>query len=244
MGKIHQLRQPGQQFLCFLFCRLSSYSKRPVDTGNQKSVPAKEWKNEYFDQLIENHTQSPETLFYRLTNILPEYFGIKDLFYLCFVKRKNSDKIDILKELHLNRQQAPHANTTNEHYCRRWIAIKNMLNLSDSKSLTSVQISEYENTGLHYLVISTSQKNPFADGNNRSYCLGILLNPETTKQLKFLKNVSRENVGITCESCSVKDCEVRQTPAIKLEKQELNESIQHSVEEKLKEMKSVSFIPD
>ncbi|HAY3561406.1 TPA: helix-turn-helix domain-containing protein [Elizabethkingia meningoseptica] len=204
----------------------------------------KEWKNEYFDQLIENHTQSPETLFYRLTNILPEYFGIKDLFYLCFVKRKNSDKIDILKELHLNRQQAPHANTTNEHYCRRWIAIKNMLNLSDSKSLTSVQISEYENTGLHYLVISTSQKNPFADGNNRSYCLGILLNPETTKQLKFLKNVSRENVGITCESCSVKDCEVRQASAIKLEKQELNESIQLSVEEKLKEMKSVSFIPD
>ena len=200
----------------------------------------KEWNNEKFDHLIENYTQSPETLFYRLTNILPEFFGMKDIFYLCFVKRKNGDKIDILKELHLNRHQAPHANTTNEHYCRRWIAIKNMQNLSDSKSLTAIQISEYKNSGLNYLVISTSQKNPFADGNNRSYCLGILLNPETTKQIKFLKNISRESVGVTCESCSIKDCEVRQAPAIKLEKQELNEKIQFSVEKKLREMKNKS----
>ncbi|NAW50502.1 helix-turn-helix domain-containing protein [Elizabethkingia argentiflava] len=201
----------------------------------------KEWSNEYFDYLIERNTQSPETLFYRLTNILPEYFGMKDIFYICFVKSRNQDKIDIHKELHLNRRQAPHANTAKEHYCRRWIAIKNMQNLFHSKRLTSIQISEYENSGLNYLVISTSQRDPFSDGNNRSYCLGILLDPETTKQIKFLKNIPRENVGVTCECCSIKDCEVRQIAPLKLEKRALNEEIQLSVEEKLKQLKNRIF---
>ena len=87
---------------------------------------SKEWEPKVFDQLIQEFTNSPETFYYRLTNILPPELGIKDLFYLCFTKKKNSDKIQILKELHLNQQQAPHANATNEHYCRRWIAVKNL----------------------------------------------------------------------------------------------------------------------
>ncbi len=53
----------------------------------------------------------PETFYYRLTDITLLEFGIKDLFYLCFVKKKDTDKIQILKELHLDQQQAPHANS-------------------------------------------------------------------------------------------------------------------------------------
>ena len=77
---------------------------------------SEDWEPENFENLIEEFTNSPETFYYRLTNILPQEHGIKDLFYLCFTKKKNSDKLEILKELHLNQQQAPHANATNEHY--------------------------------------------------------------------------------------------------------------------------------
>ena len=61
-----------------------------------------DWNPKKFEKLIEDFTNSPETFYYRLTNILPADLGIKDLFYLCFTKKKNSDKIQILKELHLN----------------------------------------------------------------------------------------------------------------------------------------------
>ena len=120
-----------------------------------------EWNPTLFENLIEGFTNSPETFYYRLTNILPQELGIKDLFYLCFTKKKNTDKIQILKELHLNQQQAPHANATSEHYCRRWIAVKNLSNLKENEKLTDAQISHYKDTGLSYLVISTSQRNPF-----------------------------------------------------------------------------------
>ena len=190
------------------------------------------WEPEYFEQLTAEFTDSPETFYYRLTNILPQDLGIKDLFYLCFTKKKNSDEVQILKELHLNQQQAPHANATSEHYCRRWIAVKNLYNLAENETLTASQFSHYKDTGLTYLVISTSQKNPFSDGTNRSYCLGILLNSSSAKKIGFLKseNIKTINVGVTCESCSILDCEVRQAPPERLEKEMLNQNMLKSVQ--------------
>ncbi|PKF74202.1 helix-turn-helix domain-containing protein [Chryseobacterium sp. PMSZPI] len=195
------------------------------------------WKPKSFEDLIDSFTHSPETFYYRLTNILSAEMGIKDLFYLCLVKKKNSDKIQILKELHLNHQQAPHANATNEHYCRRWIAVKNLHYLKENETLTDAQISHYKDQGISYLVISTSQKNPFSDGSNRSYCLGILLNTQTIKKISFIKSPSLEtiNVGVTCESCSIADCEVRQASPVRLEKEHFNLSMKNSIEKIRKE---------
>ncbi|WP_083996818.1 helix-turn-helix domain-containing protein [Chryseobacterium sp. BLS98] len=190
------------------------------------------WEPKSFEELIENFTDSPETFYYRLTNLLSSELGIKDLFYLCLVKKKNSDKIQILKELHLNHQQAPHANATNEHYCRRWIAVKNLHHLKENETLTDAQISHYKDQGVSYLVISTSQRNPFSDGSNRSYCLGILLNTQTIKKIGFVKSTTLKtiNVGVTCESCSIPDCEVRQAPPVRLEKEYFNLSMKNAIE--------------
>ncbi|WP_313089911.1 helix-turn-helix domain-containing protein [Chryseobacterium flavum] len=197
-----------------------------------------QWEAYNFEGLINNFTNSPETFYYRLTNILSAEMGIKDLFYLCLVKKKNSEKIQILKELHLNHQQAPHANATNEHYCRRWIAVKNLHHLKENETLTDAQISHYKDQGISYLVISTSQKNPFSDGSNRSYCLGILLNTQTIKRISFIKSHSLKtiNVGVTCESCSIADCEVRQAPPVRLEKEHFNLNMKNSIEKIRKDL--------
>lgn len=208
-------------------------SKQKITEDIQQFLKKDQWNSEDFKNLIQNHTHSPETFYYRLTNILSTELGIKDSFYLCLVKKENSDKIQILKELHLNHQQAPHANATNEHYCRRWVAIKNLDKLQENESLTHAQISHYKDLGLSYLVISTSQKNPFSDGSNRSYCLGILINQAILKKINFIKSPSLKtiNVGVTCESCSIADCEVRQVPPIRLEKEHFNQNMKIAIEE-------------
>ena len=191
----------------------------------------KNWDAEKFEILLNEFTNSPETFYYRMTNLLSSELGIKDLFYLCFTKKKDSDQIQIIKELHLNHQQTPHAKANNEHYCRRWIAIKNLVNIKNNETLTGAQISHYKDSGLSYLVISTSQKNPFSDGTNRSYCLGILLNPNSLKKINFAKSesVKTENVGVTCETCSILNCDVRQTPPIRLEKEIFNEEMKSGI---------------
>ncbi|MGG7436474.1 helix-turn-helix domain-containing protein [Chryseobacterium arthrosphaerae] len=207
-------------------------SKEPVIEKTSAFFRQNSWEPKDFENLINSFTHSPETFYYRLTNVLSAEMGIKDLFYLCLVKKNGSDKIQILKELHLNHQQAPHANATNEHYCRRWIAVKNLHHLKENETLTDAQISHYKDQGISYLVISTSQKNPFSDGSNRSYCLGILLNPQTIKKISFIKSPSLKtiNVGVTCESCSIADCEVREAPPVRLEKEHFNLSMKSAIE--------------
>lgn len=189
------------------------------------------WQPQNFDKLIKSFTDSPETFYYRLTNVLPQDFGIKDVFYLCFTKKKGSDRIDLIKELHLNHQQAPHANAINEHYCRRWIAIKNLTALKADEQITDAQISHYIDSGVSYLVLSTSEKNPFSDGTNRSYCLGILLNSASLKKMSFTKSdsIKTVNVGVTCEYCSIPDCEVRQAPPRRLEKEHFYEEMKAAI---------------
>ncbi|AZA77789.1 XRE family transcriptional regulator [Chryseobacterium sp. G0186] len=212
-------------------------SKEPAIEKTAEFFQQNNWNPKSFESLINTFTHSPETFYYRLTNILSAEMGIKDLFYLCLVKKKGSDKIQILKELHLNHQQAPHANAMNEHYCQRWIAVKNLHDLKENETLTDAQISHYKDQGISYLVISTSQRNPFSDGSNRSYCLGILLNSQTIKKIGFVKSPSLKtiNVGVTCESCSIADCEIRQAPAVRLEKEHFNSSMKNSIEKIRKE---------
>lgn len=196
------------------------------------------WNADEFDALVNQFTNSPETFYHRLTNVLSSEFGIKDVFYLCFVKKKNSPDINILKELHLNHKQAPHANSINEHYCRRWVAIRNLENLKENEKVTEAQISHYKDLGLSYLVISTSQKNPFSDGSNRSYCLGILLNQNSLKKINFAKSetIKIVQVGVTCQTCSIKNCKQRMAPPIRLEKEAFNSDMKKNIQIKRKEV--------
>jgi predicted transcriptional regulator len=110
--------------------------------------------------------------------------------------------------------------------------------LKENETLTSAQISHYKDSGLSYLVLSTSHKNPFSDGTNRSYCIGILLNSNSLKKIKFAKNssVKSEYVGVTCETCNINDCDARKTPPIRLEKENFNESMKKSIAKIRKEM--------
>lgn len=190
------------------------------------------FEKEKFQSLIQRFTNSPETFYYRLTNLLSNDFLIKDVFYLCFTKKKNTSKIQILKEIHLNQRQAPHANSTSEHYCRRWIAIGNLIGLKENEKLTDAQISHYKDSGQGYLVFSTSEKNPFSDGTNRSYCLGIKLDTSSIKKIKFAKSnsLNTRDVGVTCESCSIADCKERVAPPTRLDKEQFHEEMRRAIE--------------
>ena len=103
---------------------------------------------------------------------------------------------------------------------------------SENEKLTDAQISHYKDSGLTYLVISMSHRNLFSDGTNRSYCVGILLNSTSLKKIKFAKSdqIKTVNVGVTCEFCSIPDCEVRQAPPLRLEKELFNENMKISIE--------------
>lgn len=198
-----------------------------------------DWKPLKLHRIINKFNCSQETFYQRLTNILPKYFSIKNLFFLRFTHKENSPEFRLSKELHITQQQAPHANKSNDHYCRRWISINTIQNLEKSsrKRVTfGIQISSYENSNSEYLVLSSATPDPFKSEINRSVTIGMLLSPHLKKKLNFLKEdtFTKRTVGVTCETCSVKNCKERVAEPIKLEKQNRYKEISDTVDKIIK----------
>ncbi|WP_299890476.1 helix-turn-helix domain-containing protein [uncultured Lacinutrix sp.] len=188
-----------------------------------------------FLKVLGNFNASPESFYQRLTNILPKSFNIQNLFFLRFTHKADTNKFYLKKELHLSHQHSPHANETDEHYCRRWVSLKVLNDISKSKKEHEfdIQISNYQQDGMRYLILSSATKDPFKENHYRSISVGLLINKQLKRKINFIEdaNIKTETVGVTCERCTIKDCKVRQAPAVTLDKAEKNKKIEMIVEE-------------
>lgn len=193
------------------------------------------WQPIQLHKIIRSYNCSDETFYQRLTNILPRHFNIKNLFFLRFTHKEGSPVHRLSKELHITQQQSPHANRNNEHYCRRWIAIKTIQDLEvseEKKSAYGIQISSYENSQKEYLVLSAATADPFKEKINRSVSIGMLLSPHLKRKLHFFDEDTfiKKTVGITCETCAVQNCNERVAEPYILMKQSRNKEIENTVE--------------
>ncbi|MFT4847795.1 MAG: transcriptional regulator with XRE-family HTH domain, partial [Sediminicola sp.] len=141
----------------------------------------------FLDALV-TFNASPESFYQRLTNILPKAFNIQNLFFLRFTHKAESNEFHLKKELHLSHDHSPHANETNEHYCRRWVSLKVLKDISKSKNEHEfdIQISNYQDDGMMYLVLSSATKDPFKINHYRSISIGLQMNKQLQRRLNFL----------------------------------------------------------
>ena len=106
--------------------------------------------------------------------------------------------------------------------------------ISNSKSehVFDMQISNYENDGMKYLVLSSATKDPFRDNQYRSISVGLLINKQLQRKLNFLNDpkIKSKNVGVTCERCAIMDCEVREVAPVFLNKKAKNEKLESIVQ--------------
>ena len=85
-----------------------------------------------------------------------------------------------------------------------------------------VQISHYPADGMSYLIFSSATVDPFKKDEYRSVSLGLLINTELKKKVKFLDDprLKTQDVGVTCERCAISDCKVRQSPPTVLKRKQ------------------------
>lgn len=183
-----------------------------------------------FLEIITGFNASPESFYQRLTNILPKEFNIQDLFFLRFTHRAGSERFHLKKELHLSQQHSPHGNETNEKYCRRWVSLEVLKTISETKEdhVFDLQISNYPDDDMKYLVISSATKDPFKENQYRSISVGLLINKHLQRKIAFLNDprIKSQDVGVTCERCAISDCKVRQAPPILLDRKNKNKQIE------------------
>ncbi len=186
----------------------------------KKLFELKRFSEKDFHKIMSLYNVSPESFYQRLTNILPKDFGMQNVFFLRFTHKLGVDKFNLVKELHITNQQQPHANEVNEHYCRRWMAIKTLQRVANENLdyAFNIQISDYADTNQQYLVFTSATKDPFKEDYYRSIGIGFLISPALEKKIGFVNDakIPKIKVGVTCESCSITDCEVRVAPPKRL----------------------------
>ncbi len=195
-------------------------------------VPAWNSKNWIAEMLKYNATQ--EMFMQRLTNILPKHFGADQLFFLRMTQNAADSSIEMTKELHLTQLHNPHANATNEHYCRRWIAAKTMniagtlaKKMSYKKPIIEIQVSHYWQTHNRYLCISMAKPQNGSSGDAVSVTIGIALDSTLQANMPFVNdpNIPVITVNTTCERCAIMDCELRAYAPIVIEKNANDEKV-------------------
>lgn len=175
------------------------------------------WNMENFLSIGKNYHAPVESLFHRITQILPHHFGIKQLFFLRYEFDTRHETYEISRELHLSSLHGPHRVKGNEHYCARWLIskiTKAFFVKGNERLELGIQRSLFYDSGNEYLIIGAAFRTAPSSHKITSVCLGLLINDQLKEQLKFLNSsdIPQITVGETCEKCTLKDCADRRSP--------------------------------
>lgn len=185
----------------------------------------KQWDETKFLALLDKYHLSSEMLLQRLANILPQHFGINDIFFLRFSTGPEIARFKMTKEMHLSQLHEPHANQLDEHYCRRWISINLIRRLKARQGIENiegpiadVQISNYWNTPNAYLCICTAKVSSDDPKDSTSVTIGLLVNESLRRLFKWIDHpaIKTKDVHTACERCPISDCDTRAAPPVVL----------------------------
>ncbi len=192
------------------------------------------WSATLIQRPLKKYDVTPETFFQRVTNILPQHFGVNDIFFLRMQSSKELHTYAMTKELHLSKLHSPYKNKLNEHFCHRWISIhvlkkiRSKQYIEASKNLViDAQISKYWNSPNEYFCMSIAQTNSFGNYTPSSVTLGLLITPQLRATFNFLKDddILSRHVNTTCERCSMPDCDHRVAAPTFIEADELEKEL-------------------
>lgn len=233
--KFETFDQVLNNFYASYFAGALMIPRKRLVTEMKQFFEKKEFDSQELEKIIYQFTDSPETFYQRLTNILPKDFGLKSLFFLRMRHKPERNSFQLTKELHITSTHEPHGNENHQQHCRRWIAIKNVAQLPKTNldHLIDVQISHFNRSENNYLVLCSATKDPIRGGYYRSIALGIHVNAAAQNKIQFLQDeaIPKSTVGVTCETCSILDCTDRVAPPSILEREQRFQETDRVVDE-------------
>ena len=193
------------------------------------------WDDNYLIALLEKYNASPEMLFQRISNLSPKFLGLNKFFFLRFNAKEKNNNYQLSKEVRLNIRRNPGGFQSQEHYCRRWVAVKVLNNLigeqtnESSKNIVSgVLHSKFYNSNDEFLSISVAKRSQFIPEEYYSVTLGFQFDDELKQKIAFWndENIPFQTVNDTCEMCKIPDCEERTAPPSAIEKIEYTQKVE------------------
>jgi XRE family transcriptional regulator, fatty acid utilization regulator len=181
------------------------------------------WDGAALVAIRQKYQATPEMLFHRLSQIIPKFFGLEQMYFVRFDHRRGTPEVRIGKELHYQRMHGTHSIGVDEHYCRRWVSLRSLFELDQQLKaggpddvLPGAQRSRFHATGDEYFSISLAHPHSVEPDMLSCVTIGFLINDALRSALKFWDDPALpwKTVGDTCERCAVADCAERVTPPV------------------------------
>ena len=221
----------------------ASYFAGAVLLGRDRLVPdlrrlfgQKTWDPAAFADLFARYGATPEMGFYRLTELVPHHFGVKELYFLRLKNKPGSGHYALTKSLNLSSAPVPAGTTADEHYCRRWAGVQALKKLArrqaagqghDAPVLQARRVrfvGEEQGDGREVFTVAAARPQSLRRGTNAAVSLGFVMDASFKRAARFWNDpaVERCDVGLTCERCPIppSECKVRAAPPLALEKAE------------------------
>ena len=180
---------------------------------------------------MRRYDATPETFFHRLTQLIPRFFGLREIFFMRFSHAVRSQSYDLTKVLNLSRVPVPHGVGAGETYCRRWPALRLLREMERAGKrrgarpvAVAAQRSHFLDDDAEFFVIAMARPLALSDRANSSVSLGFLVDEAFRERVRFWDDpsVPRVEVNLTCERCrlSSKECRERAAPPVLHDRQE------------------------
>jgi len=166
------------------------------------------WQPELFVSYLSRYEITPEIFMYRLTEILPRYFGFK-MHFLRFNQEK--DRFRLVKHLNMSQVLIPSGIGLDEHYCRRWLAIRILQKLESERKvgdkstepIVAAQLSSFVDSETRFLCIGMARRLALNPAASTSVSLGFRCDDVLTRTVKFADDpsITRLVINGTCERC-------------------------------------------
>ncbi|MFQ5769077.1 MAG: helix-turn-helix domain-containing protein [bacterium] len=198
----------------------------------------KRWNGQEFLHLMKKYEATPEMFLYRLSQLIPKFFDLHEIFYLRFNNESGTDIYRLTKELNMSQVRVPHGIGLHEHYCRRWLSISLLKELAQKQrkrvkknTCISAQKSKFVESEAEFFTITLARPLALTEGTNSSISIGFLINKAFKKTVRFWNDpeIPEVEVNETCERCGFSEdlCHDRVAPP-HIIKQEQNQKIREA----------------
>ena len=213
-----------------------------VDAALDAAFAERTWDDRAMVRLMRRFGVTPEMLFYRLTQRLPDALSLEELFFLRFHHDVGADRFTLTKTLNLSGVPVPHGIERDEHHCRRWPAMRALRDLDRAQARAAGQGETFDEPVVaaqrshfvgddaeapgggpaSFFVIAVARPLALTPGVHAAVSLGVRLGRGTRRRAKFADDpsVADVDVALTCERCPLADCRVRAAPARVLRERE------------------------
>lgn len=213
--KVTSFGQVFNNFRASYFAGALLLDRKPLEQALAAFFRRRQWDPAAFLAVMRRFRATPEMFYYRLTQLLPERFGLRDLFFVRFTHEPATDTLALTKVLNLSEVAVPNGLWLNEHHCRQWPDYPLLRRLADDPAgeapLTTAMRARFEAAGLDYFLLSTARPLTLAPGRNSCVTIGLRLTDAFHRTVRFAADpaVPERAVNLTCERCGLADCPVR-----------------------------------